>query len=243
MRTVIITGNQPRHKAFANRMDHLIHGDKFFIFEEKQEDEHKLFLTTKETRYFYKERDTEYFIKLGCGEINLYSVSKEIASFNPDFMFTFGCSILKPNVFAIPKFGCINIHTGLTQFFRGVDSCFWAIHDNVPQGIGATIHYVDSGIDSGKVIYQKRPVLSRKDDFSDLFMKSCLCGFYALEQCLPAIFSHMTIPINLPSGKLYMNKDFSMEKFDFAQKNLASVLGDYVEYDRFKDGFLYNGIY
>ena len=30
-------------------------------------------------------------------------------------------------IFKIPTKGCLNIHTGLVQGFRGTDSCYWAI--------------------------------------------------------------------------------------------------------------------
>ncbi|QKK06323.1 MAG: phosphoribosylglycinamide formyltransferase [Pseudomonadota bacterium] len=60
--------------------------------------------------------------------------------------------------------GCariVNIHPSLLPAFRGKDAYQRAFTENVPES-GVTVHFVDSGIDTGPIILQRR--FPRKSD-------------------------------------------------------------------------------
>ena len=42
---------------------------------------------------------------------------------------------------------------GISPYYRGSNCNFWAMYDNNPELVGATIHYLTSGLDDGKIIY------------------------------------------------------------------------------------------
>lgn len=42
---------------------------------------------------------------------------------------------------------------GLSPYYRGTDCNFWALYDKKPQYVGATIHLLSKGIDSGPTLY------------------------------------------------------------------------------------------
>jgi methionyl-tRNA formyltransferase len=48
----------------------------------------------------------------------------------------------------------INTHAGITPFCRGVHGGYWALADGRPELVGTTVHLVDTGIDTGKVLAQ-----------------------------------------------------------------------------------------
>ena len=48
----------------------------------------------------------------------------------------------------------INLHTSFLPFNRGMHPNFWSHYENTPSGV--TIHHIDSGIDTGDIIVQKR---------------------------------------------------------------------------------------
>ena len=48
----------------------------------------------------------------------------------------------------------INLHVSFLPFNRGMHPNFWSHYENTPSGI--TIHHIDSGIDTGDIIVQKR---------------------------------------------------------------------------------------
>lgn len=68
----------------------------------------------------------------------------------------------------IKKIKCpiINIHCGITPLFRGVHGGYWAIASGREELFGTTIHLLDAGIDTGKVISQIKKIPSPKDNFS-----------------------------------------------------------------------------
>lgn len=60
--------------------------------------------------------------------------------------------ILKDAAITIPRFGVINLHSGLLPAYRGVMATFWSML-NGEEDIGCTLHYIeDSQIDSGRII-------------------------------------------------------------------------------------------
>ena len=51
----------------------------------------------------------------------------------------------------------INIHMGLSPFYRGTDCNFWALMDKNFMHVGSTIHYLSDGLDNGDIIYHALP--------------------------------------------------------------------------------------
>jgi len=124
----------------------------------------------------------------------------------------FGASILSDQLLSIPKKFSLNLHTGLTQYYRGVDSHFWPIFDNRPECIGVTIHSIDSSIDGGNILIQKRFQLNPDDSLHQIFFKSVVKGFQAFEEGLRSFLKgdrHFEPQQN--PGKLFCVKDFSEE--------------------------------
>jgi methionyl-tRNA formyltransferase len=48
----------------------------------------------------------------------------------------------------------INLHVSFLPFNRGMHPNFWSHYEDTPSGV--TIHHIDSGIDTGDIIVQKR---------------------------------------------------------------------------------------
>ena len=47
----------------------------------------------------------------------------------------------------------INIHVGVSPYYRGTDCNFWALYDGNSHLVGATIHKLSKGLDSGPILY------------------------------------------------------------------------------------------
>ncbi len=47
----------------------------------------------------------------------------------------------------------INLHTSYLPWNRGMHPNFWSFVENTPKGV--TIHQIDEGLDTGKILYQK----------------------------------------------------------------------------------------
>ena len=73
----------------------------------------------------------------------------------PDFLIVFGTSIIDRKIFSSCNNFAMNIHLGITPEYRGSRSEFWATHNNDLDKIGVTVHEIDQGIDTGRIILQR----------------------------------------------------------------------------------------
>ena len=78
--------------------------------------------------------------------------------------------IIKPPLLDLPKLGFINTHPSLLPHNRGKHYNFWAIVEEAPFGV--SIHCVDSGIDSGDIVTQKRIAYDWCDNGGSLYKKA-----------------------------------------------------------------------
>ena len=69
--------------------------------------------------------------------------------------------ILKPDILTLPPRGAINLHNGYLPYNAGSYANVWSIVEHTPAG--ATLHYMDDGIDTGDII-ARREVAVRPDD-------------------------------------------------------------------------------
>lgn len=78
--------------------------------------------------------------------------------------------IIKKDLIKIPKFGYLNFHPSYLPYNRGKDPNFWSIIENVPFGV--SIHFVDTGIDSGDIVFQSVINKSCEDTGKTLYEKA-----------------------------------------------------------------------
>lgn len=98
--------------------------------------------------------------------VNQTGMAAYLAVLAPDIGITFGVGRVKPDVFAVPRWGTINVHRGIPQDYRGLDSDLWAIYEGRFDKIGVTVHYVDADLDTGPVLLQERvPILAEDEIF------------------------------------------------------------------------------
>ncbi len=93
-------------------------------------------------------------------DLNLFEQSKLKPALESDIYIVFGASYIKGWLidFLVDK-RAINIHMGLSPYYRGSSCNFWAMYDNRPEYVGATIHLLSKGLDSGPMLYHARPTL------------------------------------------------------------------------------------
>jgi folate-dependent phosphoribosylglycinamide formyltransferase PurN len=72
----------------------------------------------------------------------------------PDIGVLAGTYILRQSVFAIPRLGSINLHTGKAPEYRGATPAFWELY-NGESTVGITVHRVAEALDAGDVLRQE----------------------------------------------------------------------------------------
>jgi len=110
---------------------------------------------------------------------------EKLASFAPDLMVVaaFG-QILPPEVLALPKFGCLNVHPSLLPRYRGASPIATAILQG-DEITGVTIMLLDVGLDSGPILSQKEVHISADDTTGSLAVKLAQAGAQSLMETLP----------------------------------------------------------
>lgn len=83
----------------------------------------------------------------------------------PDCILVNGTRIIAASTLSAVDSIFINIHAGITPMFRGVHGGYWAMASERKELFGTTIHFVDQGIDTGKVIKQVIGTPEKKDNF------------------------------------------------------------------------------
>jgi methionyl-tRNA formyltransferase len=93
-----------------------------------------------------------------------------LAEMRPDVVaFTGGGIIRKPLLEAAGR-GIFNAHMGMLPSYRGMDVVEWPIlegHIREP-GLGVTLHFMDSGIDTGPIAIRRRVPIRRGDSVEQL---------------------------------------------------------------------------
>ena len=212
-----ITSNHPRHIKFLETLYESIDISVVVIVDKGP-------ISQEEADYFNSNLSLLHSSNiLRCSKHQLHSnfVLQTLQKIQPKVGFVFGAPLLKEQLFSLPEYGCVNIHTGLVDHYRGVDSSLWAMYDNRPDLVGATLHYIDRTIDAGTVIGTRGIEFDKFDDLNTVFYKSCLSGFRLLSENIDDILTNKTSKRALETkGKLYQNKDKNSEVVKRAENNL-----------------------
>ncbi len=212
-----ITSNHPRHVKFLETLYENFDISVVVIVDKGP-------ISQEEADYFNSDLSLlKRSNVLRCSRHQLHSnfVLQTLQKTNASVGFIFGAPLLRSDIFSIPKYGCVNIHTGLVDHYRGVDSSLWAMHDNRPDLIGATLHYIDDSIDAGEIIETDIIDIDATDTLNTLFYKTCQVGFRLLSSNIGDIITDKVNKKVLNNrGKLYQNKDKTDQVVACASENL-----------------------
>jgi len=117
---------------------------------------------------------------------------------------------LRDPILGLPRLGVLNLHGGLSQFYRGLFTTDWAVHNREPEYVGATVHFVSKGIDDGGVVFQGRPYLGVEDHPNRCYEKVVRLGVDMMSAAILAIDHGKLHAPQAPSkGRLYRERDFT----------------------------------
>jgi methionyl-tRNA formyltransferase len=95
---------------------------------------------------------------------------------HPDVIAVFGTSLIRGPLLDSGRLGIFNLHGGLSPRYRGADCTFWALHNGEPDQVGCTLHAIDDGIDTGKLVAHICPEVGEGDDELTLFWRAVRDG-------------------------------------------------------------------
>ncbi len=118
-------------------------------------------------------------LPINGGSLNNLDLSSKSEYFSSDAYIVFGSSYIKNDLvnFLINN-NALNIHMGISPYYRGTDCNFWALFDNNLHLVGATIHYLSKGLDNGNILYHAMSNL--KSNPFEYTMSTVKSAFYSL---------------------------------------------------------------
>ena len=115
------------------------------------------------------------------GDLNQCSMSLLSDFLKSDFYIVFGSTYIKSElVDFLIKNKAINIHAGISPYYRGTDCNFWALYDNNPHLAGTTIQLLSKGLDSGAILYHAMSNL--KTNPFEYTMSSVMSAFHSIAE-------------------------------------------------------------
>lgn len=128
----------------------------------------------------------------------------------PDVMIQAGAGILRSEIFSIPRLGTVNMHHGIAPPIRGMASIYWALWERRRDWIGATIHMIDEGLDTGRVLAYGRPEsIDASDDFPRLYAEATRRGVEQLLRVLDRFDAGQEVQFEPASGEGQYRSTFS----------------------------------
>jgi hypothetical protein len=118
------------------------------------------------------------------GDASRLDVALLADALKSDLYVIFGASYIKGPLLEFLVAGrAINIHMGVSPYYRGSSCNFWALYDNNPDLVGATIHLLSAGLDSGDMLFHALPKPGSLDPF--LFgMLAVQAAHHSLIECI-----------------------------------------------------------
>jgi methionyl-tRNA formyltransferase len=95
------------------------------------------------------------------------SLSK-IKELNPDIIIILGTRKVNPAVIGLARKVCLNLHGGAPEYYRGLDSHLWAIYHNDFNKIVTTLHFVETELDAGKIVFEEQLAISKQTTLEKL---------------------------------------------------------------------------
>ena len=221
----VITGakviNRSRYESLKNRLKNF----KFYIknrflnalfikygkrlLKEKELAEEKFFGGSKE--HFYKNHK----------ELLIESVTPKYRSINdeyyislirekkPDIIVVMGTCLIGREIISSAKY-VINMHTGLSPYYRGGNTNLWPFIENDFGYFGVTIHLMSLGIDSGSIIFTKRPKIEQSDNYGTINSKAIVLGVKLMVKAIEYIEDNRLNSIEQwEEGKLFFDRDWN----------------------------------
>jgi len=171
-----------------------------------------------EQKYFGAAASSDVFAHVPVHACDVTTINTpETAAFvkecAPDVVVVFGAALIKePVLSALPK-DRINIHMGLSPWYRGAATLFWPFYNMQPQYCGATIHQIVPKADAGAIIHQAVPTLKKGDGIHDVAARTVVQSSAELVEVLKEREKrgHFIEVEQRTSGRLYRERDFRPE--------------------------------
>jgi methionyl-tRNA formyltransferase len=173
-------------------------------------------------KQYYQNKNIELYnsycdvLKTTPSTLNSDNVKQFIQTKSPDVCFIFGTNLIKDNLLEVMPDLNINLHLGLSPWYRGSATLFWPFYNLQPQFAGSTFHQIINEPDAGDILHQTIPILKKGETMHEV------CANVVLESAKDAIKllkkikenNDISLQKQKNSGKNWLIKDFEPHHLD-----------------------------
>ncbi len=155
----------------------------------------------------------ELVLQLPEGGVNRPEVVEWVRERQADVLVLFGTSIVKAPLLDLFAERIVNVHLGLSPYYRGSGTNFWPLVERKPECVGATIHLAAPQVDAGPILGQVRPEVEISDRAHQLGTKAIVAALAAVRWVLPRYLDGRLVPKQqrLAEGRVFRRAEFSPE--------------------------------
>ena len=167
-------------------------------------------------------------IQLVPGALNSPRTLDFVRGAKPDVLLVYGTNLIRDPLLSTFSGRIVNLHLGLSPYYRGTATNFYPLLNEEPEYVGATIHQIDAGIDSGPILAQVRPRIVAGDQPHTIGCKAILAGVNRMASIVADWHAGRLTPV--PQWKptrtrLYLRKDYHPRQVvELAQKMAGGLI-------------------
>lgn len=202
-------------------------------------EEHYAERARQEERYFgqkaaFLETSVDCAVRrLPPGRLNAADTLAFLEEAGVDTVVVYGTNLIRPPLLDRWPGRMVNMHLGLSPYYRGTATNFYPLLNEEPEYVGATIHLIDAGIDSGPILRHARPEIVADDRPHTIGCKTILAGIEAMIGVLRDLDTGAVRPVphwRVDRPRLYLRKDYHPRQVvDLYRKLDAGLIPKYVE--------------
>jgi len=171
-------------------------------------------------------------VHLRPGRLNTSSTLAFLESAGIDTVVVYGTNSVKAPLLDHWPGRMINMHLGLSPYYRGTATNFYPLLNEEPEYVGATIHLLDASIDGGPIFAHARPQIVADDMPHTIGCKAILAGIEKLIDVLSDLEKGQAVAVPqwpVEGARLCLRKDYHPRQVvDLYKKIEAGLIPAYV---------------
>lgn len=168
--------------------------------------------------------DRSHPTHLEKGDINSDPIIAEIESSKADLLICYGSSLIRSSLLSAFNGRFLNVHLGLSPYYRGSGTNVWPLINQEPHMVGATFMYIDEGIDTGEIIHQIRADVVLGDSPHSIGNRLIKAMTDSYSQIICSFDNLAKEEQPRSEGALYLRKDFDKEACERLYRNFYNEM-------------------
>ena len=145
-----------------------------------------------------------------------------IKKLDPEVIVVYGTMIIHEHISVLAKNCTLNMHTGLSPYYRGDSTLFWPVYYNQKDKLGVTVHKLVPEVDAGGIVSTGLVTYETGDSEDHIFAKGVKTG---TRLYIEAVKAALEKTIVFHKQDLALGKEFRwLDRTVAAEKQVKKIL-------------------